>query len=73
MFPYPIKEGTFKSDVIAEPFGLQPFMSEYLLPLSQKLLVEARLFDEFAGVLEIFNRQTHLVFEITEAETRKLI
>ncbi len=73
MFSDPIEQGALETDVVAEPLGLQPLVSEDFLPLSQELLVEAGLFDEFAGVLEIFSRQTHLVLGITEAELRQRI
>jgi len=41
MFTNPIQERSLKTDILAKPLRLKPFMAENLFPFSKKLLVEA--------------------------------
>jgi hypothetical protein len=47
MFANPVEERTFEANIVPQAFRFQPLVSEYLLSLSQKLLVKARFFHEF--------------------------
>ena len=49
MFADPIEKGALEADVVAESFGLEPFVLQDLFPFGEEFLVEAGLLDELAG------------------------
>jgi hypothetical protein len=49
MLADPIEKRALEADVVAETFGLDPFMAKDLLPLGEKLLVKAGLLYEVPG------------------------
>jgi len=48
MFANPIEKCAFKADVVAQSLGLDPFVAQDLLSLSEKLLVKTGLLYEVA-------------------------
>lgn len=40
MLPYPVKERSLESDIVAQPLRLQPLMAEDFFAFSEELLVE---------------------------------
>ena len=49
MFTNPVEQGAFETDIVAEPFRLDPFVPEDFLPFRQEFLIETRLLHEFTG------------------------
>ena len=50
VFPNPVEQRALKTDVVAQSFGFQPFVTQDFFPLGQKFLVERGSFHEFAGI-----------------------
>lgn len=44
----PIEQRALEADVIAEPLGLEPFVTKDLFPLGEELLIQRGLLDEIA-------------------------
>ena len=55
----PVEQRALETDVVAEPFGLEPLVFQDLLPLRQEFLIKAGLFDELAGGRGFLNRRSH--------------
>jgi len=49
VFTDPIQERSFESDIVSEPLGFDPLVSENLLPLREEFLVKAGLLYEVPG------------------------
>ncbi len=59
MFDDPVEERSLEANVVTGFLAFNPFMAQYLLALSQELLVEHRIFHQLCGV---FFRGFHLLF-----------
>ncbi len=49
MLANPVEQGAFETDVMAEAFGLDPFVAEDLFPLSEEFLIKTGLLYEVPG------------------------
>lgn len=46
MLPDPVKQRPLETDIVTEPLGFEPFVTENLLTFRQEFLIKIRLFHE---------------------------
>ena len=59
VFPNPVEQRPFKSDIVAESFGLEPFVFQNFLPLRQKFLIKTGLLYEFPRRRRLLSWMSH--------------
>ena len=53
MLANPIKQRPFETNVLPEPLRLQPLISQNLIALSEKLLIETRMFHKLVWGIQL--------------------
>lgn len=59
MLANPVQERSFKTDVVAEAFRLQPFVLQDLFAFGEKFLIQTGLFHELAGRRRLLSWVSH--------------
>ena len=63
VLPNPIEQRSLKTDIVSEAFGLQPLVLQDFLPLREKFLIEAGLFNKLAGRRRLLSWVSHAARE----------
>ena len=59
MLDYPVRQGSFKTDVTASLFRFDPLVPQYLFPFSLKLTVQGRVLEQIVGRELLFRFVRH--------------